>query len=285
MQPGGAQQQGHGSGEEKGHRPVEIIGIVNLTEDSFSDGGRFLDTAAAIAHGEGLLADGAGWLDLGAESSNPAGAAVSAEVEIARLRPVIEHFVRRGTRVAVDTHKAAVMRAALALGAGMINDITALRDPDAAAVLAASEVPVVVMFSRAPGGRAEVAVHPHRTLVAEMTAFFRERLRVLATQGIAAERIILDPGMGFFLGSTPEPSLWILKHLRALGGLGRPLYVSTSRKSFIGALVGQAPGQRLAGTLATELWALSQGVAYVRTHDVRALADAWKLWRAIETVE
>jgi dihydropteroate synthase len=260
----------------------EIVGIVNLTADSFSDGGRFLDASAAIAHGERLLADGAAWLDLGAESSNPAGQPVPAEVELARLSPVLAHFVRQGARVSIDTHKPAVMRAVLDLGAAMINDITALEDPAAAEVLAGSRVPAVIMFARNRGARAERAERPHHGIIGEITAFFAERLQVLAERGIARERLILDPGMGFFLGGNPEPSLFVLGHLDALVALGPPIYVSTSRKSFIGHLVGRPPAERLPGTLATELWALTHGAAYVRTHDVRALSDAWRLWRAIE---
>jgi dihydropteroate synthase type 2 len=260
----------------------EIVGIVNLTEDSFSDGGRFLDPTAAIAHGERLLGEGADWLDLGAESSNPDGQAVPPGEQIARLRPVLEHFARRGARLSVDTHHPEVMRAALDLGAGMINDITALADPEAARVLAGASVPVVIMFSRSGGARAGRTVQPHLGLIEEMIAFFQRRLGALHDLGVRGERLILDPGMGFFLGSNPEPSLFVLKHLAALAPLGRPLYVSTSRKSFIGAVLGRPPGERGWGTVASELWALARGAAYVRTHDVRALADAWRLWRAID---
>jgi dihydropteroate synthase len=264
---------------------AELVGIVNLTEDSFSDGGRFLDEKAAIAHGERLLAQGAGWLDLGAESSNPAGRAVPADVEIERLRPVLVHFVRQGACVSVDTHKPQVMRAVVDLGAAMINDITAAADPETARALAGSTVPLVLMFARNGSARAERAVQPHAGLMEEIIAFFEERLRVLAGRGIARERLILDPGMGFFLGSNPQPSLFVLKHFRALEVLGRPLYVSTSRKSFIGTLIGKGPGERMSGTLATELWALAHGASYVRTHDVGALGEAWRLWRAIDDVQ
>jgi dihydropteroate synthase len=259
-----------------------VVGILNLTDDSFSDGGRFLEPAAAVAQGERLLADGADWLDVGAESSNPRGQGVPAEVELARLRPVLEHFARAGARLSVDTHKPEVMRAALDLGAGMINDITGLADPASVAVLAAASVPVVVMYSRNRGPRADLAAHSRVGLIDEIAGFFRERLQSLAAAGIARERILLDPGMGFFLGSTPEPSLEVLRHLPVLATLG-PLYVSTSRKSFIGAVLGgRPPGERQSGTLATELWALTHGASFVRTHDVRALNDAWKMWSAIE---
>jgi dihydropteroate synthase type 2 len=258
-----------------------VVGILNLTEDSFSDGGRFLDPETAIAQGERLLDDGADWLDLGAESSNPQGREVPAELELARLRPVLQHFAGRGARLSVDTHKPEVMRAVLDLGAGMINDITGLADPASVAVLARSSVPVVVMHSRNRGPRADTAARPDEGLVDEIGAFFQERLATLAAAGIARERIVIDPGMGFFLGPTPEPSLTVLRHLPALAALG-PVYLSTSRKSFIGALTGRPAAERAAGTLASELWALAHGVSYVRTHDVRGLVDGWRVWRAIE---
>jgi dihydropteroate synthase type 2 len=258
-----------------------MVGILNLTDDSFSDGGRFLEPAAAIAQGERLLADGADWLDLGAESSNPQGHPVPAEVELGRLSPIIAHFVRQGARLSIDTHKPAVMRAVLDQGAAMINDITGLRDPAAVAVLASSSVPVVIMHARNPGPRASQERRPWEGLIEEIAAFFQERLATLAAAGIARERLVLDPGMGFFLGNTPEPSLEVLGRLRELAALG-PLYISTSRKSFIGAVLGRGPGERAAGTLGTELWSLCQGASFVRTHEVRPLADAWKMWTAIQ---
>jgi dihydropteroate synthase len=260
---------------------MQIVGIVNLTEDSFSDGGRFVDAAAAIAQGERLLADGAAWLDFGAESSNPEGVAVPAPVQIERLRPVLTHFARQSAPISVDTHRPEVMRAALDLGAGMINDITGMADPEAARVLAGSAVPVVIMFARNRGPRAGRAPSSHPGLIEEISGFFAERMATLADRGIARERLIFDPGMGLFLGSNPEPSLTVLAQLPALAALGRPLYLSTSRKSFIGHLVGRPPAERGAGTLASELWAANQGAAYLRTHDVRALSDGWRLWRAI----
>ncbi len=264
---------------------AQLVGIVNLTEDSFSDGGRTLEPAAAIAHGERLLAEGAHWLDLGAESSNPDGKAVPAEQEIARLAPVLRHFKRAGARVSVDTHKAAVMRAVLAEGADMINDITALESPDSVQALAGHAIPVVLMFSRSRGARADRTTRPHHGLIEEIQDFFRARLAELERQGIDRGRVLIDPGMGFFLGANPEPSLWVLKHLGALAALGCPLYVSASRKSFIGHIAGgKPPAERGPGTLAAELWALQAGAAFVRTHDVGALADAWALWRAIRDV-
>jgi dihydropteroate synthase len=264
---------------------AQIVGILNLTEDSFSDGGRFLDTGRAIAHGERLLDDGADWLDVGAESSNPAGQRVSAEEELARLVPVLGHFRGRGARISVDTHKPEVMRAAIDLGAGMINDVTALGQPGAAELLARHPaVAVVLMHARNAGFRAEMAARSHLGLIPEICAYFERRVTELAALGIARERLLLDPGMGYFLGGNPEPSLWALRHLDELRAIGLPLYVSTSRKSFVGAVVGGSPMERGAGTLATELWALHHGASYVRTHDVRPVRQAWAMWRAIETV-
>ncbi len=263
---------------------VALVGIVNITEDSFSDGGRFLNLPAAIAQGEKLLAQGADWLDLGAESSNPEGQKVSAEEEIRRLTPVIRHFKAQGAKLAVDTYKAPVMQVVLDLGVDQINDITALRSPEATKILATTDVPVVIMFARNSGPRAQKKIQPYHDLIPEITAFFQERLTSLATQGIPRERVILDPGMGFFLGSNPEPSLWVLKHLRLLHGLGQPLYLCTSRKSFIGHVLDQPIAERGIGTLLTEFWAIQQGVHYLRTHDIAPLIQARKLWQALEGI-
>jgi dihydropteroate synthase type 2 len=267
---------------------AQLVGIVNITADSFSDGGRFLAPSAAIAQGERLLADGAAWLDLGAESSNPEGQAVPDEEQIARLGPVLRHFVGQGARVAIDTHRPAVMRAMLDLGAGMINDITALADAQAVGVLAAHQVPVVIMYARGAGARAVRDVRPHLGIGAEIAGFFRERIQALEQAGIARHRLLLDPGMGFFLGGNPEPSLAVLHGLAelgaALGGTGA-LYLSCSRKSFIGSVTGRGPAERGPGTLAAELWALAAGVGYLRTHDVRAVSDAWRVWQAIAATQ
>jgi dihydropteroate synthase len=263
----------------------QIVGILNLTQDSFSDGGLYLETSSAIEHGERLLRDGATWLDVGAESTNPAGQRVSAETEVARLTPVVRHFKDRGARVSVDTYKPEVMEAVIDLGVDMINDVTGLGEPGAVAVLARHPaVTVVLMHARNTGPRAETAPRPYGHLVQETRDHFERRLRELAAQGVAPDRTVLDPGMGYFLGGNAEPSLWVLKHLAELRSLGRPLYVSTSRKSFIGSVTGGAPRERGAGTLATELWALHHGASYVRTHDVLQIAGAWKMWQAIDTV-
>ncbi|MBX7114785.1 MAG: dihydropteroate synthase [Myxococcaceae bacterium] len=260
-----------------------LAGIVNVTHDSFSDGGRFVTTDAAIAQGEKLLADGADWLDIGAESSNPKGQAVSAVEERERLLPVVRHFVGQGAKVSVDTYKPEVMTAVLREGVAMVNDVNALRAQGAVEAVAASNAQVVLMFARNAGPRAEVKEQPHARLMNDMVAFFSERLAVLERAGVKKERVLLDPGMGFFLGATPEPSLFVLKHLSQLKLLGCRLYVCTSRKSFIGAVLGgRPPLERGVGTVASELWAAQAGADVVRTHDVKAVREALTVWRAIE---
>jgi dihydropteroate synthase len=265
---------------------MEIIGIVNVTRDSFSDGGRFFTPDRAIAQARQLAADGAALIDLGAESTHPDAEDVPANEEIARLTPVVQALRAHGIRLSVDTYKPAVMRAMLKLGVEIINDVTALRDPDAVAVLRDSAACVILMHSTATSARAErVDVGP-ATSISRISAFFESRIAALEAAGLARHRLILDPGMGFFLGRDPAVSLAVLHNLGHWAGFGLPLCVSTSRKSFIGGVLGSPTSprpvdQRGAGTLATELWAAQHGVQYIRTHDVRALRDALTMWTAI----
>ena len=289
---------------------IQLIGILNITRDSFSDGGRFLDSEAGLEHARQLAADGADIIDVGAESTHPDAEDVPAEVEIERLTPVIERLKADDVVVSVDTHKAAVLRHVLALGADLINDVTALRDPEAVAAVRDSDARLIIMHSRASGARAErrVTTPPSRrtwplekrpchppastrrnsdTIVDEIVAFFERRVAELTAAWIDRRRLILDPGMGFFLSPRPEDSLAVLRGLERIGALGLPVCVSTSRKSFIGSVLGgegkPCPvAQRGAGTLATELWAARHGAAYIRTHDVRALRDALAMLAAIE---
>lgn len=288
---------------------TRIVGIVNITRDSFSDGGRFLDPQAAVAHARELHAAGADVIELGAESTHPQAEEVPASVEIERLAPVIAALRGSGIALSVDTYKPQVMRSVLAMGAGMINDVTALRDPAAVAAVRDSACKLVLMHARrgaAGSARAQGGEADPRTIVEEIVAFFRRRIAELAAAGIDRGRLILDPGMGLFLGSNPEASLAVLRGLPALLSLGWPVLVSTSRKSFIGAVLGRADagrgqgqaalgrvagGQRSpavrpveargAGTLATEIWAALQGVHYIRTHDVAALRDALSMLAAL----
>jgi dihydropteroate synthase len=276
---------------------VHILGVLNVTRDSFSDGGRYLAVDAAVAHARALVAAGAAFVDIGAESTHPDAEDVPADVEIARLVPVIRTLRADGVRISVDAYKPAVLHAVLPLGVDIINDVTALRDPEAVAVLRDSAARVILMHSTAENARPARADVSPDAIWPRILDFFRRRIDALTTAGLACERLILDPGMGFFLGRDPRVSLTVLRQLPRLAELGLPLCVSTSRKSFIGHLLGPAgtePGryasvqeprpvdERGAGTLATELWAARLGVDYIRTHDVRALRDALCLWNALE---
>jgi dihydropteroate synthase type 2 len=265
---------------------TRIVGIVNMTRDSFSDGGRFLAPEAAVAHARQLVADGADVVDLGAESTHPDSEDVGPEVEIDRLTPVIRQLKGDGLPLSVDTYKPAVIRHVLELGVDYINDITALRDPESVAAVRDSQVRLILMHSQALGARAERGVADPATLVDEIVGFFEQRIAALTSMGIARARLILDPGMGMFLGSNPEASLAVLRDLERLRRFDLPLLISTSRKSFIGAVLGDAEAprpvdRRGAGTLATELWAVTHGATYVRTHDVRALRDMLTMWAAL----
>jgi len=260
-----------------------IFGIVNVTRDSFSDGGRFLAPEAACAHAEQLRRAGADVLDLGAESTHPDSEDVAADEELRRLEPVVGALVAEGATVSVDTTKAAVMRAVLDLGATWLNDVNGFRDE--AAIQVAADAPeavrFVVMFSRAQGPRADRRAHGARGLLDELRAFFDERRAAFAAAGVAADRVVFDPGMGFFLGRDAAPSLTVLRHLAALSDSHGPLLVSASRKSFLGEVTGSPVAQRGAASLAAELWAARSGAAFVRTHDVQALRDALAVESAI----
>jgi dihydropteroate synthase len=270
---------------------MTILGILNLTRDSFFDGGRWLEPAAALEHARRLLADGADIIDIGAESSHPDSESVPADVEIARLTPVVERLIADGARVSIDTYKWDVIRRTLQLGVTMINDISALADPRSVDALVPSSAQVIIMHAihsrPSAAARAErVDADPMR-IVDHALDFFRQRIDALVAAGIHRDRLILDPGMGFFVGRDPRASLALLRNLAALRRFGLPLCISTSRKSFIGAVLGGPAGPRPiddrgAGTLATEVWAAQQGVEYIRTHDVRALREALTMLDAIQ---
>lgn len=262
---------------------VRLFGILNVTRDSFSDGGRWLVPEQAIARGLQLLADGADVIDVGAESTHPDAEDVSAAEEIARLSPVVAALVAAGAQVSIDTAKPAVIEAMAALGARWWNDVSGLRAPGALAVAARTGLELVVMYSRAPGPRALRDAAAPADVLAAIESFWRERREALAAAGVDRRRIVLDPGMGFFLAADPAPSLLVLKRLALLRQrAGCPLLVSVSRKSFLGSVTGQPVAGRAAATLAAELWAVAQGIDCVRTHDVRALRDALRVRAAID---
>ncbi len=259
-------------------RPL-IMGVVNVTPDSFSDGGRFLDPAAAIAHAHKLIAEGADLVDLGAESSRPGAAAVvSADEELRRLLPVLQGLRDLPVPVSVDTIKPEVMRAALAEGAGMINDINALRSEGAVAAVAASDAAVCLMHMQGTPGTMQQ--HPiYGDVVAEVKAFLQERIEAARSAGIALERIVIDPGFGF--GKTLEHNLELLRHLREFDALGAPLLAGWSRKSSLGKITGKPADDRLAASVAAALIAAQNGARILRVHDVAATRDALAVLQAV----
>lgn len=255
-----------------------VMGIVNVTPDSFSDGGRLGDTAAALRHCEQLVAEGADILDIGGESSRPGAAPVPLEEELARVLPVLEGALALGVPLSVDTVKPEVMRRALALGADIVNDIGALQAPGALEVVAGFPAAgVCLMHMR--GDPATMQQRPaYDDVLAEVGDFLAARLQVLRGAGIADERIVLDPGIGF--GKTVEHNLELLRRQGELLALGRPLLLGWSRKSTLGAVTGRPVGERLAASLAAALAAARQGARILRVHDVAATVDALKVWGA-----
>ena len=259
------------------------MGVVNVTPDSFSDGGRFLDPAAAIDHAQGLIAEGADLLDIGAESSRPGAAAVvSAEEELRRLLPVLRGLRDAAVPLSVDTIKPEVMRAALAEGASMINDINALRAPGALAAVAASDAAVCLMHMQGTPGTMQQ--HPsYADVVTEVKAFLSERIDAARAAGISPERISIDPGFGF--GKTLAHNLELLRRLREFDALGMPLLAGWSRKSSLGKITGKPEGDRLAASIAAALIAAQNGAAILRVHDVAATRDALLILEAVEKTQ
>lgn len=255
---------------------------MNVTTDSFSDGGLYLDPERAIAHACALAKDGADAVDLGPASSHPDASPVSPETEIERLAPVVAALAERGIPVSVDSYRPETQAWALARGVAWLNDIRGFPDASLYPALARSDCRLVVMHSIQRGPATRQAASPDAVL-AGMREFFAERVAALTRAGVARERLVLDPGMGFFLGDAPEPSLAALRALPELRErYGCELLVCVSRKSFLGALTGRSPEERGAATLAAELYAAGRGVDWIRTHDVRALADALAVGRALE---
>ncbi len=255
-------------------RPL-VMGILNVTPDSFSDGGQFFDSAAAIAHARRMADEGADILDIGAESTRPYGGAVpvSLEEEKARLAPVLPAAVALGIPVSIDSIKAKIAAWALEQGASIVNDVWGLqRDPDMARVAAEHRVPVIIMHNRD-------AADAKLDIVAEVTAFFSRSLDIAARAGIARENIVLDPGIGF--GKTPEQSISCIARLDAFKSFGLPLLVGASRKRFIHTIIPSEPGRRLAGSLAAHMLAVERGAAIIRAHDVAETVQALRVTAAI----
>jgi dihydropteroate synthase len=250
-----------------------IMGVVNVTPDSFSDGGLYLDAGAAVEHGELLAGEGADILDVGGESTRPGAAPVSEEEELRRVVPVVERLAGVGPRISIDTTKVAVARAALEAGADIVNDVSAFRfDPELAGLVAEAGVDCCLMHML--GEPRTMQEDPrYDDVVAEVKAFLEERLAFAVGEGVPEERVWLDPGIGF--GKTAEHNLALLRRLDEIVAIGRPVVVGTSRKSFLGTLTGgKAETERLPGTIATNVVALERGASVFRVHDVAQVRDA-----------
>jgi dihydropteroate synthase len=258
-------------------RPL-VMGIVNVTPDSFSDGGHHLSTADAIAHAQQLINDGADILDIGGESTRPGAATVSEQEELDRVLRVIEGLRGISVPISIDTYKPEVMRAALAAGASMVNDINALQATGALEVVARSDAAVCLMHKQ--GKPQTMQQQPqYQDAVAEVSAFLRERMASIEAAGIARDRIVIDPGFGF--GKTLAHNLDLLRVLETFRALGVPVLAGLSRKSMLGAITGREVGDRMAASLAAALLAVQRGTYIVRVHDVRETVDALKIWNAI----
>jgi len=258
----------------------QVMGIVNVTPDSFSDGGRLTESSAAIRHCEQLVAEGADMLDIGGESTRPGSMPVSVDEELARVLPVLDAALTLGCPVSIDTNKPEVMRAVLARGADIINDINALQAPGALDVVAGhASCGVCLMHMR--GDPATMQQRPHYDdVLREVGGFLDERLRACRARGVADERIVLDPGVGF--GKSVEHNLDLLRRQRELLALGRPLLLGWSRKSTLGTITGRDVSQRLVASVAAALAAVQSGARIVRVHDVAATVDALKVWAAAD---
>ncbi|MDP1593349.1 MAG: dihydropteroate synthase [Gallionella sp.] len=255
-----------------------VMGIVNITPDSFSDGGMHWRRDAAMAHARQLIEDGADIIDIGGESTRPGAQPVSLQEELDRVLPVIEGLRGASVPISIDTFKPEVMKQAIAAGAHMVNDINALQDEAALSIIAAGKVAVCLMHKQ--GNPQNMQSQPYyHDVVGEVGDFLRARILAAEAAGIARQRIVIDPGFGF--GKTLRHNLVLLRELKQLAALGVPLLAGLSRKSMLGALTGQEAGQRMPASVAAALIAVQRGANIVRVHDVRATVDALKIWNAI----
>jgi dihydropteroate synthase type 2 len=261
----------------------KLFGILNITEDSFSDGRKFLAPDAALAQAEKLIGDGADVLDIGGASSNPNSAPVSAKTEIARLRPIVEQGKKRNWPISIDSFAPETQIWALKEGVEYLNDIQGFPYPEHYPDLARAEAKLIVMHSVQELGRAQRVETDPATILDRIAGYFDQRVSALTRAGIARERLILDPGMGFFLGSSPEVSLRVLKGLSKLkSAFGLPLFVSVSRKGFLRKLTGRPVADIGPASLSAELYAARHGADMIRTHDPKAFHDALTIWCHIE---
>jgi dihydropteroate synthase type 2 len=259
-----------------------LFGILNITEDSFSDGGRFLEPEAALAHAKKLVAEGADALDVGAASSNPSSDPVPPDVEIGRLAAIVLAAKEEGWRLSVDSFASETQLWALEEGVDYLNDIQGFADTSIYPYLAMAKAKLIVMHAVQGTGRAQKIDTDPATIMGRIADFFDVRIEALTQAGIARDRLILDPGTGLFVGTKPEVSLMVLRRLPQLkSAFGLPLMVSVSRKSFLRRLVGRSVAEIGPGTLAAELYAALHGADMIRTHEPRPLRDALTIWSQI----
>lgn len=260
-------------------RPL-VMGVLNVTPDSFSDGGRYPGTAAAVAHGMAMIEDGADIIDVGGESTRPGASELAATVELERVLPVLTGLApAAAVLLSVDTRHAEVARACVAAGASIINDVSGFRDPAMVEFAVACDAGLVVMHMLGEPGTMQDAPH-YDDVVADIAGYLSTQAANLEGAGVAGDRIALDPGIGF--GKTVEHNLEILRRLDELAALGHPLVLGASRKRFIGEVTGETePARRVAGSVAAALWAIEHGAAVVRVHDVKETVQAVRVWQAV----
>ncbi|MQQ34948.1 dihydropteroate synthase [Pseudomonas sp. SZ57] len=262
---------------------THVMGILNATPDSFSDGGRYSQLDAALRHAEAMVQAGATLIDIGGESTRPGARPVSASEEVERVAPLVEVIARElDVIISVDTSTPEVMLATAGLGAGLINDVRSLQRPGALEAAASTGLPVCLMHMLGEPGTMQNDPH-YDNLVGEVCAFLAERMKQCVAAGIGQQQIILDPGFGF--AKTLEHNLSLFKHMEALHALGRPLLVGVSRKSMIGAVLGRPVDQRLSGGLALAVLAMAKGARILRVHDVAETADVVRMIAAVEAAE
>ncbi len=259
-----------------------VMGIVNVTPDSFSDGGLHASLDAAIAHAQQLVWEGADLIDVGGESTRPGAQAISLQQELDRVIPVIEGLRSIGVPISIDTFKPEVMRAAISAGCSMVNDVNALQDEAAMGVIADSDVAICLMHKQ--GDPLTMQAKPrYINVMSEVTAFLEARIVAAEAAGIAYERMLVDPGFGF--GKSVTHNFSMLANLSSFAELGVPVLAGISRKSMLGAVTGREVDQRLSASVAAALIAVQRGAAIVRVHDVQATVDALKVWNAVNGIE
>lgn len=262
-------------------RPL-IMGVINVTPDSFSDGGRFFSATAALAHARQLIAEGADLLDVGGESTRPGAAPVTLNEERRRVLPVLEALADTGVPLSVDTQKPELMREAVAAGAAMVNDVNGFQAPGALEAVAGSTCALCIMHKQGDPQTMQQAPQ-YADVVIEVRDYLQQRIAVAGQAGITRDRIVVDPGFGF--GKTLEHNLELLRRLDAIAALQVPVLAGLSRKSMIGKLTGKDAGDRLAGSIAAALLAVHRGAAILRVHDVAATRDALAVWNAVKKTD